>query len=612
MKRVKRIFSVFLTLLMMVSIIPMSGITPSAATTAPPVISESEVSEKINKLYEILGEDSLFTTTRTATCGVKSTGHGCDYCKLSEIIEQEWFIDEFGTTSISQYPNTYNSSGKAGGPDGSSCFGFATFAEWYVFSTKETDKVTTQYVGTFPSNYENAATYIKAGDLIRFGSRHSGIAISCDSNGVLVLDSNWGIDGYNCQVKLHNVRYSFCDTFTISRASNSFAVSSTPTPPPVTCDCSTSYAGEYTCTTKNATLNIRAGHGTSYSIIGSIPEGATVSVSKADGTWAHVTYNGTSGYASMSYLQKISTKTIYSSVDSVNLTLGGTENQVIYVWTEGSYDNSCSVQMEKENSKIDCTLGTINSDNKMPLTISAKETGTSTIKLSVKDDKTGEVLHSIVVNVSVNAKTYTVSYNANGGSGAPSKQTKTHGTELTLSSVKPTRTGYTFLGWSTSRTATTATYLSGGKFTTDANTTLYAVWQKDSETPDVPDVPDIPDKPDIPDTPDAGFTFSIKEPTTTIIRYKNEIILQTEIQGDIPENSRIEWTWNNENFDATESDDDALTIISKNNGKTVFTATLHDADGSTLATDEIEMQSKAGFFDKLIYFFRILFGGVKV
>ena len=60
--------------------------------------------------------------------------------------------------------------------------------------------------------------------------------------------------------------------------------------------------------------------------------------------------------------------------------------------------------------------------------------------------------------------TYTISYNANGGSGAPSSQTKLHGTTLTLSSVKPTRTGYAFLGWSTSSSATSASYSSGEVF----------------------------------------------------------------------------------------------------------------------------------------------------
>lgn len=73
---------------------------------------------------------------------------------------------------------------------------------------------------------------------------------------------------------------------------------------------------------------------------------------------------------------------------------------------------------------------------------------------------------------------YTITYNANGGSGAPSSQTKNHGTNLTLSSTKPTRTYYNFLGWSTSAKATSATYSAGGTYSTNASATLYAVWQQ--------------------------------------------------------------------------------------------------------------------------------------
>ncbi len=73
--------------------------------------------------------------------------------------------------------------------------------------------------------------------------------------------------------------------------------------------------------------------------------------------------------------------------------------------------------------------------------------------------------------------TYTVTYDANGGSGAPSAQTKTYGVDLTLSSKKPTRSGYTFKGWATSSSGS-ASYQPGGTFSTNANTTLYAVWQQ--------------------------------------------------------------------------------------------------------------------------------------
>lgn len=72
--------------------------------------------------------------------------------------------------------------------------------------------------------------------------------------------------------------------------------------------------------------------------------------------------------------------------------------------------------------------------------------------------------------------TYTVSYNANGGSGAPSNQTKQHDITLTLSSTKPTRSGYTFAGWGTSATDTGVKYSAGGQYTGNANITLYAIW----------------------------------------------------------------------------------------------------------------------------------------
>lgn len=72
--------------------------------------------------------------------------------------------------------------------------------------------------------------------------------------------------------------------------------------------------------------------------------------------------------------------------------------------------------------------------------------------------------------------TYTVSYNANGGSGAPGSQTKTYGVSLTLSDTKPTRTGYRFKNWNTKSDGSGTSYASGGTYTTNAAVTLYAQW----------------------------------------------------------------------------------------------------------------------------------------
>lgn len=80
-------------------------------------------------------------------------------------------------------------------------------------------------------------------------------------------------------------------------------------------------------------------------------------------------------------------------------------------------------------------------------------------------------------SISISSKTsYKISYNANGGTGAPSQQTKWHGSNITLSSTKPSRTGYTFKGWATSSSGSVA-YSPGASYTSNASVTLYAVWQ---------------------------------------------------------------------------------------------------------------------------------------
>ena len=73
-----------------------------------------------------------------------------------------------------------------------------------------------------------------------------------------------------------------------------------------------------------------------------------------------------------------------------------------------------------------------------------------------------------------NPISYTLSYNANGGSNAPAAQSGS--TSYKISSAIPNRSGYTFLGWSKSSSATTPEYRAGNTITLTGNTTLYAVW----------------------------------------------------------------------------------------------------------------------------------------
>jgi uncharacterized repeat protein (TIGR02543 family) len=80
---------------------------------------------------------------------------------------------------------------------------------------------------------------------------------------------------------------------------------------------------------------------------------------------------------------------------------------------------------------------------------------------------------------------HTLSFDVNGGTGNFESQTchpdTTDGNcSVTIPNTRPTRDGYTFLGWANSSTATTAIMQPGGALALTASKTIYAVWVEDS------------------------------------------------------------------------------------------------------------------------------------
>lgn len=121
--------------------------------------------------------------------------------------------------------------------------------------------------------------------------------------------------------------------------------------------------------------------------------------------------------------------------------------------------------------------------------ISGNGSATKTITVTFENfntDHGDSATKNVTFDVTVPAWTsYTVSYNANGGSGAPSSQTKWKDQTLTLSSTKPTRTGYTFKGWALSKSDAdngTWYYQAGGTCGKNENLTLYATWEENKLT----------------------------------------------------------------------------------------------------------------------------------
>ena len=70
-----------------------------------------------------------------------------------------------------------------------------------------------------------------------------------------------------------------------------------------------------------------------------------------------------------------------------------------------------------------------------------------------------------------------VTFDANGGTGAPGRADKWYGEQVTIPTTKPTRTNYEFLGWSATKDGQVA-YEPGKKYwIDDKNATYYAVWK---------------------------------------------------------------------------------------------------------------------------------------
>ena len=485
---------------------------------------------------------------------------------------------------------------------GTQCYGFARYCQWKLYGTYDGNSphLFTDLTGVITESQCTAenlkqklmgcapATHLRS----RSSGRgvHSVSIVSTSDSGVVYVDCN--TDG-GCVVRRFSVSWEELAKFMRSYGGVEHAYSYSAGQPAPECECEETYAGTYVCMTAQDPLSIRGGHGVNYSRVGTIPPGAAVTVTKASGTgkddWAHVTYNGVSGYASMEYLQKEQAAapvpalqwwiadpesgeameaykvgrsydfcyrlydtasgkdwddaeksnyavrmTLYHpdgtainanqdsfaedtghivgfftdpgtykivvavsgdvtitqehsfevmddpitanlSLETLSLVMGEKEEDTLLAWATGYYNGEWVLNWKSDSEIIGCVWGEWD-DEKVPLAVTAKGRGEAQLTISVKDKDSGVILDSKTVSVRVDALEYTVSYDANGGNGAPDSQTKYHGTLLQLRAETPKRAGYSFLGWSPYRDADEPAYMPGEEYDLDESVELYAVW----------------------------------------------------------------------------------------------------------------------------------------
>ncbi len=273
--------------------------------------------------------------------------------------------------------------------------------------------------------------------------------------------------------------------------------------------------GNYAIAASNGS-NIRTGAGTNYSKIGAASKGTTFYVSRVSGAWGYTnsikvtnssqpksgwvcldycTYKGSSSSSSRSTYNDV-----FASLKGSGYSLSQARNSeatsfkkgdFVYVWawlhdannnlykTYGSGTCNMTLSIYRPDGSCAHTYTYKNSDNNW-IGQKLDQAGTWKIQSKITGSLTGTNTRTITVKESSTTTYYTLYYNANGGSGAPSSQRVKANTGFYLSSSKPSRSGYTFLGWSTNKNATSASYSPGAGVRLNSNVTLYAVWKKNA------------------------------------------------------------------------------------------------------------------------------------
>jgi len=158
---------------------------------------------KMDTLVDLL-DRTIFTASRES-CSTGSHAEcpkAISNCRLTKIIEQEWFKDMFGTLNVYQFPllseNVNNFS-----YTGSTCFGFACFAEWYINAEDESSYVDTERIATGTYTKEFIQKNVQPGDALRIrgtGTPHSVIVYAVEEDGIEVIDCNRALEGYGSSV----------------------------------------------------------------------------------------------------------------------------------------------------------------------------------------------------------------------------------------------------------------------------------------------------------------------------------------------------------------------------------------------------------------------------
>jgi uncharacterized repeat protein (TIGR02543 family) len=407
-------------------------------------------------------------------------------CDSGNNFRSNGIIRNNGTSTTTYMPNNLTINNNAGTGRETSDW---EVAEILIYETATTGAQMQQIEGYLKSKYGLWTPAIATKRITNFGSTAGDLTLYAQWNSYITYDSNTATSG---RVPLPQLMVADSavalsgNVGTLAKTGNSFLGWNTQANAQ-----GTAYrAGDSYSPTPNITLYAQWGSSVTFdsntATSGTSPSnrilsaGETLTLTSGTITKTGYTFAGWNTLASGA---GTSYETGTTFTTSTNITLFAQWNSLIRFDVNGGF-GSPNVDSVTAKGTVAVTLATAGNIARTGFTFNGWNTradGNGTLYTA------GLTTYSPAGNLILYAKwtgnPYTITYNGNGSSsGTTASKSITGGTPAAMTANGFLRTGYNFLGWAETNTATSSQYANGSTQTFFGNITLYAIWKPDVYT----------------------------------------------------------------------------------------------------------------------------------